>query len=367
LRYVKCSLGTFAVTALAVAGLGAAGSASAATQSITQSITQSATQSITQSAPQAKVAWEKAIAHVRVPGRGCYHASYPALAWHAVKCVTAPTVPFNPAPAVKSARKAGPEGVGYGNDYSARVPGLISEATGTFQNVSPGITEKGVVGLGFAVAQNSFSLQLDTQYFKDVPGCSNSGGAACTAWQQFVYFYQGKTTSDIFMQYWLLFYPSDVCPKGWSRSYDSCYRNSSAAKVSTLTASELASLQFSGSAASGGDDAVSLSAGSGQATAVTASDSVLDLAAHWNTTEWGVFGDGGGDEAVFGADTSLAAQTAFTASSGSSAPKCVAENFTSETNNLKLTATPALGSESSPTMASEQTNGTSGTKSCAVG
>jgi len=38
------------------------------------------------------------IARVRVPGTGCYQASYPALQWHAVKCVTAPGVPALPAP-----------------------------------------------------------------------------------------------------------------------------------------------------------------------------------------------------------------------------------------------------------------------------
>jgi hypothetical protein len=50
----------------------------------------------------------------------------------------------------------------------------------------------------------------------------------------------------------------------------------------------------------------------------------------------------------------------------SSAPTCVKEGFTGETNNLKLAATPALGSESSPTLASKQTDGTAGTASCAV-
>ena len=76
-------------------------------------------------------------------------------------------------------------------------------------------------------------------------------------------------------------------------------------------------------------------------------------------------GDGGGSAADFGANTTLEAQTALTSTS-SSAPSCVKEGFTGETNNLKLAATPALGSESSPTMASEQTNGTSGTASCAT-
>ena len=42
------------------------------------------------------------------------------------------------------------------------------------------------------------------------------------------------------------------------------------------------------------------------------------------------------------------------------------EGFTGETNNLNLAKTAALGSEPSPTMGSEQTNGTSSTASCAV-
>ena len=108
-----------------------------------------------------------------------------------------------------------------------------------------------------------------------------------------------------------------------------------------------------------------LSVGSGHATSVTNSDSEVDLAAFWNTTEWGVYGDGGGGEAIFGTNTTLEAQTALTATS-SGAPTCVKEGFTGETSNLSLAHTPALGSEPSPTMASEQTNGTTGTASCAV-
>lgn len=45
--------------------------------------------------------------------------------------------------------------------------------------------------------------------------------------------------------------------------------------------------------------------GSGHATSVTNSDSKIDLAAYWNTTEWSVCGDGGGSEANFGASTTL--------------------------------------------------------------
>jgi hypothetical protein len=60
---------------------------------------------------------------------------------------------------------------------------------------------------------------------------------------------------------------------------------------------------------------VSLALGSGHATSVTGKDSVVDLAPNWNTTEWGVYGDGGGSAANFGSNSTLEAQTALTATS----------------------------------------------------
>lgn len=132
-----------------------------------------------------------------------------------------------------------------------------------------------------------------------------------------------------------------------------------------VTAAQLATVNLTGSAASGGQDGVSLSVGSGRATSVTNSDNEIHLASSWNTTEWGVYGDGGGSAANFGANTTLEALTALTATS-SSAPTCVKEGFTGETSNLTLASTPALGSESSPTMASRQTNGSGRTASCAA-
>jgi hypothetical protein len=348
LSRITRSLGVLAAIALAVAGL-TAGSASAATHPIPT-----------------KGAWQAGIAHLRESGRGCYSTSYPSLSWHSVKCVTAPKVPLVPAPLSKAAKRAGPVTVGDGNDYSAQVSGLISQATGTFQDVSSGITEQGQPGGSGSEVANSFSLQLNTQFFSGSPACSGSSDPSdCQAWQQFVYTYEDSSIGYIFMQYWLINYDA-TCPSGWYTYSNDCYTNSNAAEVSTLTASQLADVQLTGSATSGGNDGVSLSVGSGQATTVTAGDSMVDLASYWNTTEWGVYGDGGGSEANFGSNTSLEAQTTLTASSGSSAPSCVSEGFTGETNNLTLTSTPALGSESSPTMASEQTDGSTGNASCAV-
>lgn len=315
--------------------------------------------------------WQSAIARTPEQGSGCYQASYPSTQWHAVACVTAPRLPLVPTAAAAHTTAAAhaahhnPLTVGDGTDYSAVVSGLISKATGTFTNVSSNISEKGAVdGSGSQVA-NSFSLQLNTQFFAGSPACANAASpSSCEAWQQFVYTYNGGGTGDLFMQYWLIDYNAS-CPSGWYSYSGDCYTNSAASEVGEVTAAQLASVKLSGSAVSGGNDAVSLSVGSGSAATVTGRDTKIGLATHWNTTEWGLYGDGGGSAANFGSGNTIEAVTALTSSS-TAAPSCVKEGFTGETNNLSLAATAALGGKSSPTMASRQTDGTTGTASCAV-
>jgi hypothetical protein len=304
--------------------------------------------------------WQAELAHVPTLSAGCYHASYPALQWVASTCVVAPEIPFAPALASSS---AAPGKVGDGVDYSAVVTGLISKATGTFDDVSKKITEKGTVGGVGSKRANTFTLQLNSQFFAS-PACAKSADPAkCLGWQQFVY---ESDTDTVFMQYWLIKYNA-TCPSGWFTYSSDCYTNSPAATVTggPLTAKELATVELSGSATAGGEDQVSLSLGSGQASLASNKDSKVDLSASWNTAEFGVYGDGGGSEAYFGAGTTLEAQTSLTATS-SSAPTCLHKGFTGETNNLKETSTPALGTESDPTMVSKQTNGKSSTASCAV-
>ena len=348
MRRITRSAGVLAAATLAVAGI-SAGAASAATHP----------------AAKTRAQWQAAIARVQEPGTGCYRASYPTLGWHATRCVKAPRIPLAPRPLPRPAHHAGPALVGNGTDYSAQVTGLISQATGTFQDVTSGITEQGYVGGAGSLTSNAYSLQLNSQFFAGSPACGGSSNpSGCEAWQQFVYTYENSTTGYVFMQYWLINYDA-TCPSGWYTYSSDCYTNSDAAEVSPLAASQLATVQLSGSAASGENDGVSLSEGSGTATSVTNADSTVDLAAHWTTTEWGAYGDGGGSEAYFGTGTTLQAQTALTSSS-SAAPSCIAEGFTGETNNLSLTSTPTLSTSWPPTMASRQTNGTTGTANCST-
>jgi hypothetical protein len=274
-------------------------------------------------------------------------------------------VPFEPAVGNASSPAASlpAKPVGDGNDYSAVVTGPITEATGSFANVSSGIKEKGPYGGSGPKVANTFSLQLNTQFFSGSPACSGSSKPTkCLAWQQFVY---TTEPNSVFMQYWLIDYAAK-CPSHWFTYQSDCYTNSPASTFpgGALTAAELATAKLSGLANLGGNDVVELSNGS-QVASVDNPDSVVDLAPNWNTTEFGVFGDGGGGQAKFGKKTTLEAETTLSSTSPA-APECVKEGFTGETNNLDLTGTPALGTEVTPTMGSEQTNHKAEAASCAA-
>jgi hypothetical protein len=322
--------------------------------------------------PQAQ--WQDQIANLPTPGGGCYHASYPVLQWQATPCVVAPPVPVAPqlptggGPAVTPTR-GGPATIGNGADYSAQVTGTTSKATGTFKGVSRGITEAGQIGGVGGQVTDAFTLQLNTQFFTDPPACSGAAvPSQCEGWQQFIYaFHYSGTTNEVFMQYWLLYY-DNTCPGGWftynTGGYTFCYTNSPATTYGALPTNTLGHTTFVGQAASGGNDTVSLTSPSG-ASSVSNSDSKLDLSAFWNTTEWGVFGDAGGAQANFGAKATLEPVTTLQGTS-SSAPTCLSQGFTGETNNLSFTTTKALGHKPFPTMATKQTDKTPKTPSCQV-
>ncbi len=295
--------------------------------------------------------WQQGLAQLPEMGSGCYQASYPSLQWQATPCQVAPAMPMQPAV------------VGNGKDYSAKVTGTISQATGSFNGVSPTTTEQGQYGGSGSQLANTYSLQLNSEFFS-TPTCSKSANpASCLGWQQFVY---DSHANIVFMQYWLIRYNA-TCPSGWFTFSNDCYRNSAASRFAggQISAAGLATTKLLASAVAGGKDEVSLSNGSGKATLVSASDNVVDLAKVWNTSEFNVFGDGGGGEAFFGSKTTIESQTSLHATS-SAAPKCVKEGFTAETNNLSLSHTPALGPETSPTIAFEQTNSAATSASCAV-
>jgi hypothetical protein len=252
--------------------------------------------------------------------------------------------------------------VGDVTDYVAQVTGLIAKATGSFAHVSPGITETGQFDDSGPQLANTYTLQLNANYFTS-PACD--GIRDCLGWQQFIY---DSANNAIYMQYWLIYYltGAPACPTGWYTytPLSSCYVNSNAVGVSsTVTAAELAATSLSGSAVSGGNDTVTLSVGT-QAFAVSNADSQVSLASAWTQTEWGVFGAGGGGAANFGANSTLEAETTLVSNSAA-APTCTSGGFTAETNNLTLSSTPALGPSTLGMIGSQQTNASPGSATCA--
>jgi hypothetical protein len=237
-------------------------------------------------------------------------------------CVVPPQRPYPP--------KAGPQpqSVGNGTDYSAQTPGLISGASGQFENVS------GVTGESGGGTANSFSLQINSSFFTG-PACASP----CQSWQQFVY----SNSFGLFMQYWLINH-GPGCPAGWFTYAPHCYRNSTgSAAVPSIVINSPASLQqlqMTGTAVAGGVDTATLTVG-GTAYATSENDNFVSLSQGWTTAEFNIFGDGNGSSADFNAGSGMNVRTAINTGS-ITAPNCVLEGFTGETNNLTLVAAPAV-------------------------
>ena len=300
--------------------------------------------------PETTAAWQQRQTNQPALPAGCYQASYPSSAWRATTCQTAPNIAFRP------------KIVGDGKDYSAVVSGKISKAIGSFNGTGK-ITESGKYGNTGSKIANTYSLQLNSQFFSGSPACSGSSNPSqCQAWEQFVY---DSHNEAVFMQYWLINYKA-TCPSGWFTLSPDCYKNSPTTKFAggRIPAAGLTTTKLTASAVAGGKDEIQLSY-AGKATLVSNSDNVLGLANSWNTAEYNVLGDGSGGEAFFGAKTTLESQTTLTVNNAG-APSCVKEGFTAETNNLNFTHTAALGSEPSPTVAFEQTNAAASGASCAT-
>ena len=304
--------------------------------------------------------WRQDIRRLEVPGRGCFTASYPTLAWHATRCHAVAKIPFSPS--ARTLRNAtahlastrGPvtETVGNGTDYSAKVAGTMTSATGSFPYVSPGVTETGQYNDSGPQIANTYSLQLNTEFFSGAPQCKKAAvPSSCQGWQQFVY---SSNANVVFMQYWLINY-SETCPAGWATYHSDCYTNSSGTDLpgSVPTAADLSEVTFAGNAIPGGNDSVVMTV-DGVATAASASDTMLGLAGIWNTAEFAVVGDAGGGQANFSSGTTI--NVATTIDNGTTAaPSCEVAGFTGETNNLNLAAAPTLSTGTYPAIESQQT------------
>jgi len=306
-------------------------------------------------------AWRRAIQRLRVPERGCFTATYPAVEWTAVACVTPPRLPYAPA------RGHRPFTIGNANDFSGQSSGTINGAEGSFDSVSGVTSETGLAGSsGTTPVANTYSLQINTNRFTTA-ACTGSPSGGCQGWQQFVY---SSNAAQIFIQYWLIQY-NKTCPSGWNKfTYPgptdiSCFRNSPmGATVAKQPITNLANLRLTASANTAGNDAVAMFVNSTTPTAtVTNVGSTLSLGSGWTDAEFIIAGDCCSHEATFNSGSTVVVRTTIH-HGRKDAPTCVKEGFTGETNNLNLVDTAVIGTGPSPAIVSRQSNTLTGTAGC---
>ena len=279
-------------------------------------------------------AWRKSMVATPRPTTGCFTASYPDTQWREVPCTTPPERPYLPKSGARS------QNVGNGTDYSAEVTGSISAAEGSFDSVT-GVTSESDDGVA-----NEYSLQLNTQFFTTMTCNSAADPSKCLGWEQFVFANLPPRAGFAFIQYWLLGYAT-TCPSGWIPSGKvDCYINSTqSASVPAQTIATPGQLTVTGTAASGGaEDSIVLSVGGTLYTAM-GNNHFPDLGQNWQFAEFNVFGDGNRTQAAFNSGSTIVVRTSVN-SGTTSAPSCVADGFTGETNNLTLVSTPAVVSGS---------------------
>lgn len=267
-------------------------------------------------------AWHKAMAKTPLPKKGCFHVSHPATTWEETPCVAPPDVSFR----ISHKNDIGPETVGNGTDDSAQVVGVLSSVVGSFPTVT------GVTSESDGIA-NSFSLQVNTNFFTTSTCNGSPNQPNCRGWQQFIFANDGST-GVVFMQYWLINYGTP-CPTGWTAFSGSCYKNSAGTSVPVQTIANLSRLKLTGNATPGGQDTAIISTGSGNLQA-TGQDSVLNVAQGWNFAEFNIFGDGSArPTASFNAGSTITVRIGLTNGSTDS-PTCVVGGTTGERNNLTL-------------------------------
>jgi hypothetical protein len=276
--------------------------------------------------------WRAAMEALPTPVLGCFTSSYPRIEWRQAVCVKAPQRPYPPA------LSAGSQLIGNGNDVSGHMKTLITTARGSFPRVTGVTSEVGDVDGSPPKVANTYSLQLNTDFFTTV-ACHGASG--CQGWQQFVY---SSSQGLAFMQYWLISYlgaKNASCPSGWIEYSSDCYTNSQATSVNggqRLPISQLIDLSLKGAAVAGGNDTFKLNAGL-VAYSVTGLDSVVDLASAWHAAEFNIVGDCCSTRAVFNAGAYVKVEIVINPGNAT-APTCLAEGFTGETNNLYFVKNP---------------------------
>ncbi len=291
--------------------------------------------------------WRTFMNRTLPPKKGCFTATYPNTTWQEIQCTPPTSLTFGPRS--KHAQK-----VGHGIDFEAHTANLMSSATGSFDTVN-------VASENDNGNPDIYSLQLNSAFFPSPAACAGAANPSwCNGWQQFIY---SSGLQSAFVEFWTIY--GAPCPAGWATQGVSCVKNSPGIPIGFQPVSNLKQLSISGSAVLGGMDTITMTVNGNSLSAMNL-DSELNLAAKWNKAEFGIFGDGGSDEAMFNAGATMAVRTSVVDGT-SNAPICDVESFTSETNNLDLVPPCCAYGGAKPAIVFWLSNNPGATSSCVGG
>ena len=270
--------------------------------------------------------------------------------------------------------------IGQNQDNSAlAASGVISYSKGSFDSATGMKCEGEVQCPNFQCpksptcsgqSSNEFTLQLNTNSFR-AARCNNAPSSSCMGEEQFVFTNSQCQTDDfyphspskacVYIEYWLQGYGTrSGCPSPFKLTDKPGYcvvnsTNYTPVPPQVLTNSLLESLQLTGEVAPAQltlagepvkvtgqvtQDKVTLTIGSTSYSAL--GDNIFpELGSSpnsWTFSEFNIFGDGHGSQAVFNSGTTLLVRTAVN-SGTTSAPRCNGSGNTLESNNLSLLGT----------------------------
>ena len=190
-------------------------------------------------------------------------------------------------------------------------------------------SETGDVDGGPPAVANTFSLQLNSNFFSNSPSCDGAATPTNCTGLGAVRLLEFRLLDHAILADQLQQHVS----RGLVRLFSDCYTNgTNSASIPSQTIANLGNLSLMGEAISGGMDTVVLSTGT-TLYAAQNPDSAVYLAQGWTAAEFNIFGDCCGTRPIFNNGASVVVRTSVNNGS-SSAAQCLAGGFTGETNNL---------------------------------
>lgn len=316
--------------------------------------------------------WGTTLANIPVGAAGCFRASYPSLRWSPVACSTSPLLGLPLRPPRRIAQ------LSIADQYTAIARGndRISAAIGSFpQAVVTGEKTVNANGSSGWAGPNSYTLQINTNVF---PTAACTGVPNCyVGWVQFVYTNppnapgsSSPPKGQLNIWNWLEpEYDAPIrCPSGWKKAKPFCYQVSPTLETDNHAIGGDALVEMALKGTAGATDSAFLVVGSTAYAVKQSRNGLSDLAAHWQSTQFNIYGDDNGSIAQFQPGTAIAVSVQTDFGSGiTTAPECAgAYSTTAELNSLNYVAPPSnAANRGYPSILFAESNGSgAGAPSC---